>query len=143
MGVLDGLGEGSDKCGRRWIGDRLGALLEPVSQADPRAVSHRDEADRPDLADFVDRYQVRMIEPGRCAGFVTEACAGLAVRQSLRSWDLQRHLAAQLGIVGQVDNAEGAPAQLPADFEATQPLESGGAPDRPSLILVEGFPLLL
>jgi hypothetical protein len=64
-----------------------------------------------------------MIQPGRGPRLAHEPLPQLRGDQSLLPRHLERHVAAQLRIVGPKDDAEGALAQLVADGKTAQTLE--------------------
>ncbi len=88
-----------------------------VSQSDKRdtgAVGGSDVTKRTNLAGFKDRHDIGVVEAGRCPRFLLEAGAQLGGDQDIRPRDLERHLAVELRIVGQKDDAVAALAQLAA-----------------------------
>jgi len=65
------------------------------------------------LAHGVDRDDVRVVELGGGAGLEQEALDGVAGPEGLGADQLQRHLAAQLGVAGQIDLGHPTPVDGP------------------------------
>jgi hypothetical protein len=61
-----------------------------------------------------------MLQAGGCACFPVEALAQLRSNKDVGPRDFQRHFAAELRIVGQVNNPETTAAQFPADLKAAE-----------------------
>ena len=66
-------------------------------------------------------HEVRMIQGGRRTRFPLKARPAPGVGQGLGPGDLQRHLAIEHRVVGQIHNAEAAPAEDAADQKAAEP----------------------
>ena len=67
------------------------------------------------LLDGVNRDDARMVERGDGTRFALESRAAVGVACGLVSEDLQRHLASELRVLGQVDLAHAARAQRAQD----------------------------
>ena len=102
------------------------AVLDPRGERPALDVSHRQEGDAVGLADVVDLAEIRVVEPGGGLGLAEEPLAGLGPDGLLRVGDLQRHVALEMGIVGQIDRPHPTPAERPehlvAADRAGQPL---------------------
>src|SRR5436190_1883281 len=68
-------------------------------------VLHRDKQPAVGLSHLVDRADVRVLERGRHPGFPLESGATIGIGGDVRGKDLQRDIAAQSRVVGQVDFA--------------------------------------
>ncbi len=84
------------------------AQREPVfgqklRQGLPLHELHGDEVDPVCLFDGVDGNDVGVIECGDRFGFSSETSPALFALGKLRRQDFQRHLAVQLGVLGQID----------------------------------------
>src|SRR5262249_42758947 len=88
-----------------------------------RTIGGNKVAERPFRAGGVDGHQVGVVQAGRGPGFALEALAQLRCGQHLDPRYLEGHLPAQLRVERQVDDAEGAAAQLAPQLEAA---ETGG-----------------
>ena len=105
VGDLGGDGQG--------LGRGQGAALDLGPQALAAAEGHGDEhAPVLALADLVDGADVRVVEDGGGLGLVDEALAGLGVVDELRGQELEGDGAAELEVVGLVDDAHAAAADL-------------------------------
>ena len=76
---------------------------------------HGIEADIAVLADLVDRHDVGVVQLGRGAGLAAEPLADRPVAGRLPRQNLQRHAAAQRDLLGLVDHAHAAAADLAHD----------------------------
>ena len=74
------------------------------------------------LADAEDRHDVGVVQVGRGAGLAVEAADLLGVEQGRRAQDLQRHATAERLLLGLVDDAHAAAADLAEDAEIAQTL---------------------
>ena len=77
---------------------------------------HRDEAPFEDVADLVDGDDVRMIQRGDGARFLFEAADRVAVAGQPVAEELDRHLAAEPGVVREIDLAHAAAADEGQDL---------------------------
>ena len=68
------------------------------------------------LAGVEDRDDVRVVELGRAARLAHEALAELLVRRERRGEQLQRHLASEPHVLGQVDDAHAAAPEQAGDL---------------------------
>ncbi len=106
-------GLGDDRQGLGW---RERTAADPGAQALAAAEGHGDEhAAVLALADVVDRADVGAVEGRGGPGFVDEALAGLGVVGELGREELEGHGAPELEVVGLVDDAHGAAADLSED----------------------------
>ena len=76
-------------------------------------VFHRDEGLSIVRADFVDRADVRMVQLRRVLGFSAQPGVGVAITVGR---NLQRDVAAELGVAGEIHLAHAASPQQPHDF---------------------------
>ena len=81
---------------------------------------HRVVVDAALAADGVDRDDVRVVERGGGAGFVLEAGELLLVEHRGERQHLQRDAAAERDLLGLVDDAHAAAAQLAEDAEVAE-----------------------
>ena len=72
VGVLDAVAQKRDQVGSQSQGDRGFAACQPVGKGPARAIGRNDVTKRPGLADFKDREDVGVVEPGGSAGFSQE-----------------------------------------------------------------------
>jgi len=91
-------------------------LLDLVGQAHTIDVRHRDEEPAVFLVDAVDTADVGMIETGRGLRFPDQTRLGLGVVQCVRREEFQRDRAAELRVLGLVDDSHPAFAELLGDF---------------------------
>ena len=94
---------------------------------------HRQEGLAIGLADFVDRADVGMIESGGGLGFAKETGFGLVVAKQVRRQELQRDGALEARVLGLVDDAHAALAELFEDLVVTD-----GLADQDSSIVPAG-----
>ncbi len=80
------------------------------------------------FADAEDRHDVGVVQPGRRAGLPLEPLLGPGVHQELTGQDLQRDVAAERDLLGLVDDAHAAAADLADDPVIAQPLQRGSGP---------------
>src|SRR5258708_37466004 len=77
---------------------------------------HGDEVHTVTLADFMDGSDVRMIERRRGCRFLFEAPYSILIRREVSRKNLQRDLAVQARVLGQINFAHAARADLRDDF---------------------------
>ena len=116
--VLVGLGQAFGDFGRD--PDRLarlhGPAPEPVLQAFALITGHDDvEAAVLGLVDFVDCADVRMVEARRRPGLVDETLPGFGVRCQSGRQELEGDRPLEAEVLGLVDDAHAAPAELADD----------------------------
>jgi len=93
--------------------DREGALRQPLLEILPRDVL---EAHEPVLGvELVERGDVGVVQDRHGAGFKHETLARLGLGEQLRVHELERHLAAEPGVLGAVDLAHAAGAKAAQD----------------------------
>ena len=103
------------------LGSGSGPVAEPPQLGDDQVQAlaldelHGIEADIAVLADLEDRHDVGVVQPGRGAGLAAEPLLDQPVAGHLPRQDLQRHPAAQRDLLGLVDHAHAAPADLAED----------------------------
>ena len=108
VGDLGGVREG--------LGGAEGAALDLGPQALAAAEGHGDEhLPAIALADLVDGADVGVVEDGGRLGLVDEALAGLGVVGELQGQELEGHGAAELEVVGLIDDSHAASADLAED----------------------------
>ena len=99
--------------------DGLGRLQWPVAQpaGEVHAIdeAHRQEGGAVDLAGLVERDDVGVVDRGREVRLALEARPEVGVLRQLVGQQLEGHLAAQLALLGEVDDAHAAAAQDPLD----------------------------
>ncbi|PRQ03464.1 hypothetical protein ENSA5_14940 [Enhygromyxa salina] len=88
----------------------VGPPRQPSAEPDPLDVGHDDEGRVLDLADLVDRHDVRVGELGHGLGLDDQASAQLGV--ALDRELLDRDLAVELAVVGGIDDAHRPPPEL-------------------------------
>jgi len=93
------------------------AALLPLFGTPPRDVLHRDEELVVVLADFVDLHHVGVVQLGECLRLSEHALA-LFRGDAIVVQDFDGDVAAELGVVGAVDDAHAAGADLFGDLEA-------------------------
>ena len=103
---------------------------KPLGQRHPLDVLQRDEEVLAPTTHIVDADDVRMTEARQRPRLADQALAALAVLQQL-----ERDRAAELGIVGRVDDAHCPCAEAIHHFEAADFQARGGGPEEPSLDL--------
>ncbi len=95
--------------------------LQEVPQRVALDVFHRDERlTGGGLTERVDDADVGMVERGGRARFLLEASRARVVGAEVAGEDLDRDLASELEVAGEIDDAHAAGAELPADLVATE-----------------------
>ena len=95
--------------------------LQEMAQRVALDVFHRDERlTGGGLTERVDDADVGMVERGGRARFLLEAPRPRVVGAEVAGEDLDRDLASQLEVAGQINDAHAAGAELPADLVATE-----------------------
>ena len=92
-----------DRDADRVAGAEGAAALDPLFQRAPWEMLHHDERQTVDLADVVDGDDVRVGELRECARFLHEELTELAVGRGGGVEDLDRHLAVERCVLGEVD----------------------------------------
>ena len=108
LGCLDGDGES--------LGQLEGAFLDPRAQRTAFQEGHDDKRPSLGLVDFVNRADIRMIQPRGGFCLALETLAGLFVSQQVRREEFQGDGAVELGVLGLVDDTHAALAELGGDF---------------------------
>jgi hypothetical protein len=131
MGMLHSGRELADErgCLPKW--DRLVAVFQPSRQRDTGTIFGGDVADRSRLSRLMNRNDVGVPEPGRGLRFAVEALAQLLIYKGVNPRNLEGNFAFQSRIVGEIDDAKVAAAQLAADLKPAQtpPGWCGGVTD--------------
>ena len=104
--VYDGVGE-RDRDSQQ-LGERHPAGSDAFRQRLPLDKLHRQEEQPCFFLDGMNRDDARMVERGNGTRFALESRAAVGVARGLVSEDLQRHLASELRVFGQVDLAHAA-----------------------------------
>ena len=94
------------------------ALLDALLERAVGQVFHGHVVATADVADVVDGHRVRVRQPRQGPTFAQEAFGEARVGGQRRGHHLQRHLALQRALGGQVDRGHGAFAQLAFDVES-------------------------
>ena len=100
---------------QRAVGREQALLLQHAPEIDPLDVAHRDEQAPVVLARLVDRDDSRVVDRRGQARLAQEALAEARVLRELGCQQLQRHLAAEDEILGQVDDTHAAPPEQRLD----------------------------
>ena len=105
---------GASACGtgavwRRYVGQR-----RPVHQL------HDERVCRPGILEAVDLCDVRMVERGQHLRFTVKAREPIRIAGKRRGQDLERDVAAELGVAGAIDLAHTACAQLVQHLDKNQ-----------------------
>lgn len=133
VGSVDGKGDRADQGRSFSIGEVLPATHR-LRESLPCYERHREERRTIDLANVMDRTEMRMLDCSHCTSFTKEAFGGLDFAiAKLRN--LQRHVTIKLCVVGEVNRAHRAFAKQPNDVvaaEVTANDESIGLGGRPS-----------
>ena len=118
--------------GRRPGPGRRAAAARAITCGQAAALDelHGVEGHAPLAADRVDRHDVRVVQAGGGLGLELEPLQLPGVERRGERQDLQRHPAAQRELLGLVDDAHAAPADLAEDPEVAQ--EPSPRPGRPS-----------
>ena len=120
---------------------RMGLPCDAVLQRLAFQALHDDEGLALVLADVVDGADVRMVQGGGGAGLALEALERLLIAGELRRQELEGHEAAQARVLGLVDHAHAAAAQLVDDAIVRDRPADQMAPSAPcvgSRMLVRG-----
>ena len=94
------------------LGELERAALDASGERFAFVAGHRDEVMALPFADFVDGADVRVVERTRCAGLAQQARLGVAAAQLVGADELERHLAVERLVLGQVDDAHAPLAEL-------------------------------
>ena len=95
-------------------------LLDHLRQALAFDELHRVEVDAAIGTDGVDRHDVGVVQLAGRAGFVAEACQAALIEHRREGQHLQGHAAAERDLLGFVDDAHAAAADLADDAEVAQ-----------------------
>ncbi len=115
---------GDGKAPVRLVSEELGERRAVV-------IGHGDEAQALVLSDLIDGADVRMVQGRGGLGLATEAGLVLGSHGALVMEKLERHLAAQLHVLGQIDDAHAPAAERPdqpvvRDLTGGERLPGGG-----------------
>ena len=113
VGRLEGVGDLGSEVEKGVQGQRSGA--EAIAQGLAVEQLHRDEGPALMLVHVVDRADVRMLEGGGSAGFALQALESLSVLGELIRQELQGDAAAELEVLGLVDDAHAPASELRED----------------------------
>ena len=106
-------------------------LVEDRVEAEPGDELHRVVVQPVVLADAEDRHDVRVVQPRRGPGLAVEPADLLGGPGDARGQHLQGDVPAERLLLGLVDDAHAAAADLAEDAVVAQPLEGGPRPARP------------
>jgi hypothetical protein len=96
---------------RQRLGQWHGPARDPCRERLPLDEFHRDEMPAIAFADVVNRADIRMIERGGGASLATETLRRGGIDLLVRRQKLQRHRAAEPGVLGTVHHPHTAPAE--------------------------------
>ncbi len=123
VGMSQGLGRlkapARDVRGRQRLAG-LPGIGQDIRQAAPLDKLHRVVMDAALAADGEDRHDVGMVQPRDGLGLAMEPLHGLLVRDGAEPEDLQGHPTAERGLLGLVDDAHAAAADLADDAEIAE-----------------------
>jgi hypothetical protein len=115
---------------------RKGALLADENvEVRPSHVPHRDEQMALCLIGFIDRHHVGVIEGGRDPALVDKARPEGRIAGQLGGEDLQGDLAAQVQVLGHVDDAHPSPAEERLDPIAGERLPEADSPRHAGIVV--------
>jgi hypothetical protein len=119
MGGVEGAGDGADD-GHGPLGLEPAFLLEHRAEIGAFDVAHGDVEQPVCLAGVEDRHDVRVIQAGGQLRLAQEALAKARVLRQFGGQQLQRHLALEAQLLGQVDDPHSATAEQRVDAVAGQ-----------------------
>lgn len=118
-------------CERENVIDGERPLLDPVLESPALDKFHRDEGSAVVFIDLVDRADVGMVEGGRRPGFVYEAGLGVFIAREIGVEELEGDGPFELRVLGLVDHAHPALAELGEDLVVGNGLaDHPGPPER-------------
>src|SRR5262249_49756904 len=120
VGVFHALGQLGDERGRQAEWHRPVALFEPPGKRGTGTIGRGDIADGANLARFVYRHQVGVLESRGGPRLPLESCAQPAVGEGVTLRDFQCHATTQSRVVREVDDPEPTPAEFAENLETAK-----------------------